>query len=164
MCSCFQLDKGGCELIQESSQQFWQFDVNAQPWPNSHQLIPGLLFWSQCCHYHPHHKNMFKMLLIFGQAFWLLLWITLVHQRRNAETLYLNLSPLNVRFKFMSRNSQRQGLRWGGGCQRQGGWYREQFCPAEIFADGVIPPWPLFAFELGDTHCVSKLFSCGSGS
>ena len=93
MRSCFQLDKGGCELIQESSQQFWQFDVNAQPWPNSHQLIPGLLFWSQRCHYHPHHKNTFKMLMIYGQAFWLLLWITLVHQRLNAETLYLNLFP-----------------------------------------------------------------------
>lgn len=36
----------------------------------------------------------------------------------------------------------------------------EQFCPT-IFADGVIPT--LFAL-LGDTHSVSKLFSCGSSS
>ena len=50
------------------------------------------------------------------------------------------------------------GVRMGWWVPR--GVISEQFCPA-IFADGVIPT--LFAL-LGDTHSVSKLFSCGSSS
>ena len=121
-----------------------------------------MLFWSQLGHSHPHHKYHHHTHVQKAHDLRSSILIALVSyfSASKGECKNCVFEPFSpqVRLKFISWNSEWQGLGWGGGCQ--GGWYREQFCPA-IFADGVIPT--LFAL-LGDTHSVSKLFGCCSSS